>query len=793
MALMICLAFTVSILAPYTQASAQPSNNWVVHPLHTALFTGYTTPHGYTPTQMRTAYNLPDAGGAGKIIAIITAYDNPYILNAFNTFSHTYNLPDNSSGGLLVHKMPGITPADESWSLETCLDVEWAHAIAPNATILLVEAKDNQGASMFDAITYATNQQGVVAVSMSWGGEEESNQLLWDQYFNKAGIEFFAASGDNSEDVIYPASSRYVVAVGGTTLNLQADGTVISEVAWDDSGGGTSKYEPLPSYQANYGLTYSKRAVPDVSYNADPATGIPVYYNGYWYKVGGTSAGAPQWAAIHALGASATNNELYQKAQIDYAAYFRDITEGANANYSATIGYDRVTGLGSPLTYNFGTYLEVSPTEGAGQTPIALTGRGFLGSSINLYYLNPQSNTWISIANNTATTNGNFTLQINAPDLLQNNLAGDHKPASDYIVFRARDSNDGRYYNSTEPYALLRRGLTQVNNVFASGVFGNRTDLTTQVFTQKGQSLLVSGMWFNPGIISLLWDNQTLWSSIADDLGTFTASVQVPTTTVGKHIIVIRDQNSDFSFNITREPFISLNYNGGWYTSDFTLDLTPDAEVTELFYCINGGVIQNVTANGSPVISTEGENGTLEYWSSWNPYGVNLETAHTTLGSIKLDKTPPSGTITTNTVTSSSTITLNVTATDATSGITNMRFSNDNQTYTNWETYTTSKNWTLQSGDGTKTVYAEFQDAAGLTSQATCTVTLESNQPAQTAQPTSPPAASASTTQSTTKPTVTASPTATPAPTPAIPELNLTIIIAMLTLTAVGLIIKRKK
>jgi hypothetical protein len=790
MAIIICAAVTISIISPYIQASAKPSNNWVVHPLHTALFTGYTTPHGYTPTQMRNAYNLPDAGGAGKIIAIIIAFDNPHILDAFNTFSHTYNLPDNSSGNFIVHKMPGVTAADEGWSLESCLDVEWAHAIAPNATILLVEAKDNDGSSMFDAITYATNYPGVVAVSMSWGGDEDSNQLLWDQYFNKAGIEFFAASGDNSEDVIYPASSRYVVAVGGTTLNLQVDGTVISEVAWDDSGGGTSKYEPLPSYQANYGLTYSKRAVPDVSYNADPATGIPVYYNGLWYKVGGTSAGAPQWAAIHTLGASATNNELYQKAQIDYSAYFRDITEGANANYSATIDYDRVTGLGSPLTYNFGTYLEVSPTEGAGQTPITLTGRGFLGSSVNLYYLNPQSNTWISIANNIATTNGNFTLQINAPDLLQNNLAGDHKPASDYIVFRARDSSDGRYYNSTVPYTSWRRGLSQVNNAAASGLFGNRTDLSASVIVQSNQLLTFEGSWFNPGEVSFFWDGQALMgTSTANSNGTFSAAVEVPATITGEHMVVIRDQNSDFTFNLTREPAISTNYTESWHTADFAINLTPDAEVTELFYRINGGAVQNVTANGLPVMSTESASNTLEYWCTWNPYGTNLETAHTTLSNIRLDKTPPSGSITTNPVTSSTTITLTVSATDTTSGASNMRFSNDDQTYTDWETFSTSKTWTLQDGAGTKTVYAEFQDAAGLTSQASCTVTLESVQPSETTQPTSNPSTLSPTSQPTAKPIA----TATPAPTPVIPELNLTVIIALLVLTAVGLMVKIKK
>ncbi len=115
-----------------------------------------------------------------------------------------------------------------------------------------------------------------------------------------------------------------------------------------------ASYEKMPTYQANYGLTGSKRCVPDVSYNGNPSTGVPVYYNGNWYKFGGTSAGAPQWAAIHALVASASNINIYQKAKLDYSSYFRDIISGSNGGYNARIGYDYVTGLGSPLTFNFG-------------------------------------------------------------------------------------------------------------------------------------------------------------------------------------------------------------------------------------------------------------------------------------------------------------------------------------------------------------------------------------------------------------------------------------------------------
>jgi subtilase family serine protease len=243
------------------------------------------------------------------------------------------------------------------WALETSLDVQWAHAIAPNATILLVEARSNGLGDLLAAVNYAKSQPNVVAVSMSWGGSEFSTETSYDSYFSSSTITFFASSGDNGAGVIWPASSPNVVAVGGTTLNL-ASGSVV-ETGWSGSGGGASRYEPKPAYQTNFGLSGSMRAVPDVSYDADPNTGVPVYdslgYSGQygWFQVGGTSAGAPQWAAIQALGLTASNNNFYQDAKSSaYPSYFRDITGGSNG-YSAGPGYDYVTGLGSPLTTNF--------------------------------------------------------------------------------------------------------------------------------------------------------------------------------------------------------------------------------------------------------------------------------------------------------------------------------------------------------------------------------------------------------------------------------------------------------
>jgi hypothetical protein len=320
----------------------------------------------------------------------------------------------------------------------------------------------------------------------------------YENHFNKQGIAFFASSGDDGSTVMWPAASASVVGVGGTTLNLNPDGTVISEVAWSNSSGGVSAYVVRPTYQSNLGPTYPNRAVPDVSYNGNASTGVAVY-DGTWHKMGGTSAGAPQWAAIHSLGLSATNNNLYNRAKTAVSTYFRDITTGSNYVNQAVAGYDLVTGLGSPLATNFGTEVTVSPTSGPPNGAVSLSGVGFNpGISVNITYRNPKNSSWMPLTNNLAVTSDTFTFALNAPDLLQNNLAGDNQPQFDNIIFRVTDNSNGRSYNTTVPYAEWRRGLTQAGNVTAQGLFGNSTNLATSVFVQNGATIPFSGAWFSP-------------------------------------------------------------------------------------------------------------------------------------------------------------------------------------------------------------------------------------------------------------------------------------------------------
>ena len=363
----------------------RPENPRAFPPFHVRGLAASSTPvNGYTPSQMRAAYGFDSlkADGAGQIIAIVDAYDDPTAASDLDYFSTTFGLPSMNTSDYLgscpsspqfkVVYASGSRPAtDGGWALETSLDVQWAHAIAPCADIVLVEANDAYLSSLLTAVDAAV-RSGASVVSMSWGAKDFYSESGYDSHFKAPAVSFVAASGDSGNGTIYPATSPFVLAVGGTTLQLSSSGTW-SETAWSGSGGGASKFEAEPGYQSSFPIpnTRGKRGSPDVAYNADPNTGVPVYdstaYNGStgWWQVGGTSAGAPQWAALIALadelGAnplsinSLTSSPFYTAAGSakkfnPYGAY-NDILAGSNGTCKtcyATAGYDFVTGLGSP-------------------------------------------------------------------------------------------------------------------------------------------------------------------------------------------------------------------------------------------------------------------------------------------------------------------------------------------------------------------------------------------------------------------------------------------------------------
>jgi subtilase family serine protease len=319
---------------------------------------------GFTPAQIKSFYGLPATGGHGTIV-IIGAYDDATLEKDLNTFSTQFALPacTTVNGCFTKHAMTAGIKANTGWAGETSLDVEWAHAIAPSAKILIVEATTPSGANLLKAIDYADTVSDASAISMSWGGGEFPEELTLDSHFkNVAGAPYFASSGDNGAGASWPASSPFVIGVGGTTITLKTDKTFSKETAWTGSGGGVSAYEKQPAFQSGYSIPKANgmRAIPDVSYDADPASGFPIVRNGKWYEVGGTSAGAPQWAGIAALspvGSGINIANLYADKGGSNAQYFRDITTGSNGDCgyfcTARKHYDYITGLGSPLGDKF--------------------------------------------------------------------------------------------------------------------------------------------------------------------------------------------------------------------------------------------------------------------------------------------------------------------------------------------------------------------------------------------------------------------------------------------------------
>ena len=191
-------------------------------PIHVAAGSS-KTPQGLTPAEIKAVYHLPSAGGKG-IIAIIDAYDDTSIADDLSTFSKTFDLaPCTTANGCFEkHKMSAKESTNSGWALETTLDVEWAHAIAPSAKILLIEATTPSGANFLNAIDYAASRSDVVAVSMSFGGAEFTEETSLDSHFaSKSGAVFFASAGDNGSGASWPASSPSVIGVGGTSLEIE--------------------------------------------------------------------------------------------------------------------------------------------------------------------------------------------------------------------------------------------------------------------------------------------------------------------------------------------------------------------------------------------------------------------------------------------------------------------------------------------------------------------------------------------------------------------------------------------
>jgi subtilase family serine protease len=363
----------------------------------------------YSPQEIRHAYGVDQLinrgyDGQGQTIVIFDSYGSPTIASDLQNFDAGYGLPNPPSFTILsplgtVPNDPTAIPDQIGWAGETTLDVEWSHAMAPDASIVLMtspvdETEGVQGMPQFNELeNYALDHHLGDVFSQSWGATENSlftpagEQVFrsYERTYSRAaarGVTVFASTGDAGTanvdvngnvypfpTVNFPASSPLVTAVGGTSLTADTNGDYESETVWPDGGGGISQQFAEPLYQ-QFTLPRSDqqelggmRGIPDVSWNADPGTPILIYlsFDGFspgFYTIGGTSEGSPDWAGLaadldqfahHPLGL--LNPYLYALGAAGIG--FHDITVGNNSQdgvpgYSATPGWDAASGWGTP-------------------------------------------------------------------------------------------------------------------------------------------------------------------------------------------------------------------------------------------------------------------------------------------------------------------------------------------------------------------------------------------------------------------------------------------------------------
>jgi subtilase family serine protease len=406
----------------------------------------------YSPQQIASAYGISglsfsgvSGNGAGQTIAIVEAYHDPNIQADLAAFDAHFGL--SAPPSFTVDNL-GATATDAGWSLETSLDVEWAHAVAPKANIVLVEAPDSSLSSLLNAVRTAASLPNVSVVSMSWGTSEFYGEWNYANLFNTPaghnGVTFIAASGDSGawSGPSFPSVSPNVLAVGGTTLTLGSGNSYGSESGWTYSTGGFSGLDngfwygfSVPSYQVSTlnsaGLNYGLRTTPDVSFNADHNAGFGVYdsvpYSGAsgWFDVGGTSAAAPAWAGLVAItdqGLAASGKSTLTTTQLLGNLYslpssdFHDVTAGFNG-YQAGTGYDLVTGLGTPQANRLVPGLlaanGVKPTSGT--TTTTATSLPAATSTVHKAVVITASTTpSASVATATATPSANFSSGLSA-------------------------------------------------------------------------------------------------------------------------------------------------------------------------------------------------------------------------------------------------------------------------------------------------------------------------------------------------------------------------------------------
>ena len=319
---------------------------------------------GYGPSDLLSAYNLP-GGGSGQTVGIVDAQDDPNAESDLAAYRSNYGLPACTTANGCFKKVDenggrNYPTPDTGWAGEISLDLDMVSAVCPACHIVLVEAASANMSDLGAGVNQAV-AQGAKFVSNSYGGSEDSSDTSSDSaYFNHPGVAITASTGDSAYGAEYPATSQYVTAVGGTSLNRGGGTRGWSESVWftnstEGTGSGCSSYDPKPSWQHDTGC--SRRMEADVSAVADPATGVAVYqtYGGNgWSVYGGTSAASPIIASTWALAGAPNPGDHAAQYPYSHTGSFNDVTSGRNGSCSpayfctAGAGYDGPTGWGTP-------------------------------------------------------------------------------------------------------------------------------------------------------------------------------------------------------------------------------------------------------------------------------------------------------------------------------------------------------------------------------------------------------------------------------------------------------------
>ena len=350
---MFCMALERTNVAHRTQASVGPDQA--------------PSGDGYGPSSLQSAYDLPSStAGAGQTVAVVDAYDDPDAASDLATYRSDWGLPTCGTGCFEKVNEEGETsplPAaagSTGWDVEESLDIDMVSAICPDCHIVLVEASSPDTTDLGAGVNAAVSL-GATAVSNSYGGSESSSDPTYDtDYYQHPGVAVTASAGDDGYGVSYPAASRYVTSVGGTSLSQASNSRGWTETVWSTSstegtGSGCSADDAKPAWQADTGC--SKRTDNDVAAVADPNTGVAVYDSysqGGWLEVGGTSASSPIIASVFALAGTPAAGTYPSSYIYQHTSDLFDVTSGSDGSCSpaylctAGVGYDGPTGWGTP-------------------------------------------------------------------------------------------------------------------------------------------------------------------------------------------------------------------------------------------------------------------------------------------------------------------------------------------------------------------------------------------------------------------------------------------------------------